>query len=102
MTENAQEHKILPSSASISSPGNTFSSSEYSASEMASGLTSSTFFSFSSRNLPSQPLLLRGVLGVSWSAESVGGGLSIEMCGGCCCGGGGGVVSVVDGIVRIC
>ena len=51
--------KWLPSSASIVSLGTTFSSSEYSGSDKASGFASSAFFSI--RSLPSQPLLLRGV-----------------------------------------
>jgi hypothetical protein len=50
----------VPSSASMVSPGSTCSLSEYSGSESASGFTNSALFSM--RSLPSQPLLLLGVV----------------------------------------
>lgn len=82
----------IPSSGRIVSPGRTFSSSEYSGSEIASGFASSSFFSM--RSLPSQPLLLLGVLGVSCPSAS---DPDIEMCSG------GGVVSFSsETIVLIC
>lgn len=77
----------LPSSASIASPGSIFSSSEYSGSERASGFASSAFFS--NRSLPSQPLLLLGLL-VGDSCPSASSPL-IEICGG--------VFSFSEGIV---
>lgn len=60
----------LPSSASIVSPGSTFSSSEYSASEIAAGFASSIFFS--TRSLPSQPVVLRAGEGVSCASIESG------------------------------
>lgn len=60
MCEGGWREGGIPSSASMLSPGTTFSSSLYSGSLIASGLTSSAFLG--RRSLPSHPEELLGVV----------------------------------------